>query len=75
MASWDLFFKYSPKGERSFNIVDLKITVGDTVAFAHGLLRIGGEKNPSCRLTIGLRKVNASGLLRRIAGIHRKICS
>ncbi len=44
--TWDLFFKYSPGGEGSFNIDDLKITAGDTVAFCHGLLRIGGEKNP-----------------------------
>ena len=61
--TWDLFFKYSPGGQGSFNIVELKIIAGDTVAFAHGLLRIGGEKNPSCRLTIGLHKVRGKWLI------------
>lgn len=55
-GSWNLFFRYSPGGDGSFDIVDLEIHAGDTVAFAFGLLRIGGEREPRCRLTIGLRK-------------------
>jgi uncharacterized protein (TIGR02246 family) len=54
--TWDLFFANSPGGRDSFNIDELRITAGDTVAFAHGLLRIGGSKAPVGRLTMGLRK-------------------
>ena len=61
--AWDLFFEYSPKGEGSFNPVELEITACDTVAFCHALLRIGGEKEPQCRLTIGLRKVRGKWLI------------
>ena len=31
--TWDLFFKYSQGGPGSFELVDLKITSSDTVAF------------------------------------------
>jgi ketosteroid isomerase-like protein len=41
--TWDLFFEYSPGGEGSFDLVELKITAGETIAFCHALLRIGGE--------------------------------
>jgi len=61
--TWDLFFKYSPGGEGSFNITELKIISGENIAFAHGLLLIGGEKSPSCRLTIGLKKIGGKWLI------------
>jgi ketosteroid isomerase-like protein len=61
--TWDLFFQYSPGGEGSFNLEELKITSGDTVAFCHALLIIGGAKEPQCRLTIGLRKVGGEWLI------------
>jgi ketosteroid isomerase-like protein len=61
--AWDLFFDYCPGGEGSFDLVELKITAGDTIAFFHALLRIGGEKKPQCRLTIGLRKVRGNWLI------------
>src|SRR5687767_1762243 len=54
--TWDLFFQYSQGGEGSFDLVDLKITSSDTVAFCHALLRIG-RSEPECRLTIGLQKI------------------
>lgn len=57
-STWDLFFKYSSGGDGSFELVDLVITAGESVAFCHALLVIGGADKPSCRLTIGLRKID-----------------
>lgn len=57
--TWDLFFQYSQGGEGSFDLVDLKITSSDTVAFCHALLRIG-RSEPECRLTIGLQKISGN---------------
>lgn len=53
--TWELFFKYSPGGEGSFEITELSVTAGDNAAFAHAILRIFKEK---VRLTLGFRKVN-----------------
>ncbi|MCK6629153.1 MAG: nuclear transport factor 2 family protein [Anaerolineae bacterium] len=58
--TWELFFKYSPGGEGSFNLTDLKIRAGDTVAFAHATLRVFEEK---VRLTVGLIKANDQWLI------------
>ncbi len=54
--TWELFFDNSPGGPGSFHVAELQITASDTVAFAHGLLRIGGSEKPVGRLSIGLRK-------------------
>jgi ketosteroid isomerase-like protein len=51
--TWDLFFKYSKGGAGSFDLSELEITAGDTVAFAHALVSVADSK---ARLTIGLRK-------------------
>lgn len=53
----ELFFRYSPRGEGSFELIDLKIVSGDSVAFCYALLQIGGRE-PECRLTLGLQKIN-----------------
>jgi ketosteroid isomerase-like protein len=55
--TWDIFFRYNEGGEGSFELVDLKITSSETVAFCHALLRIG-RPDPECRLTIGLQKID-----------------
>jgi len=55
--TWDLFFQYGPPSKDVFVIEDLRITAGEDVAFATGLLRIGGSKKPVCRLTLGLKKI------------------
>lgn len=52
-STWDLFFRYSPGGEGSFDLSELEITASDTVAFCHALINVAG--NPA-RLTIGLHK-------------------
>jgi len=51
--TWPPFFEWQRKGA-SFEIVELDVTAGDDVAFAHALL----ETNPDnrLRLSIGLRK-------------------
>jgi ketosteroid isomerase-like protein len=57
--TWELFFRHSSGGPRSFELIGLRIIVSETVAFGYALLRIGGEKTPQCRLTLGLRKVRS----------------
>jgi ketosteroid isomerase-like protein len=38
-------FKALTKGKGAFDIVELRVTAGDTVAFATALLRCGSRKN------------------------------
>ncbi len=60
-ATWPPFFEWQRSGA-SFEIVELDVTAGDDVAFAHALLRCGTEaelaEHPEhrLRLTLGLRK-------------------
>lgn len=54
--TWHLFFVHNAASPDRLRITDLQITAGDTVAFAHGLLIIGGGTEPHCRLTMGFRK-------------------
>ncbi len=56
--TWELFFRYGAPSQELFVIEDLRVTAGDEVAFATGLLRIGGSSEPVCRLTLGLTKRN-----------------
>ena len=60
-GTWPSFFEWQRKGA-SFEIVELVVTAGDDVAFAHALLRCGTpeelqqEPDKRLRLTIGLRR-------------------
>jgi len=54
--TWELFYQYGAPSPEVFVIEDLRITASDEVAFATGLLRIGGSEEPVCRLTLGLTK-------------------
>jgi uncharacterized protein (TIGR02246 family) len=71
--TWSPFFRWQRQGHGSFDIVELAITAGDTVAFATALLRCGSkaelakDDRPRLRLTIGLRKVHGTW---RIAHEH-----
>jgi uncharacterized protein (TIGR02246 family) len=64
--TWPPFFEALTKGEAAFDIIELQITAGDTVAFASALLRCGSKEElakdpaPRLRLTIGLRKVDGA---------------
>lgn len=51
--TWELFFEYSTGGSEAFNIVELEVTAGADVAFAHGILGIGECR---LRLSVGLRR-------------------
>lgn len=51
--TWELFFASNPGGPGSFDITELQIAAGETVAYAHAILRIFDSR---ARLTIGLRK-------------------
>ena len=59
--TWPPFFEWQARGA-SFEIVELDVTAGDQVAFAHALLRCGmpqelaDEPDRRLRLTIGLTK-------------------
>jgi len=54
--TWEMFFRYGAPHPALFVIEDLRVTAGVDVAFATGLLRIGGSPLPVCRLTLGLVK-------------------
>ena len=62
--TWPPFFKALTEGKGAFDIAELHITAGDTVAFAMALLRCGSteelakDDTPRLRLTIGLRKID-----------------
>jgi uncharacterized protein (TIGR02246 family) len=65
--TWDLFFAYHQPGQ-AFDVEELQMRVGDTVAFAVAIMRCGSAtaSGPSVpggfpfRLTIGLRKVDGA---------------
>jgi uncharacterized protein (TIGR02246 family) len=59
-ATWDLFFANSSGGPGSFDVTELQVTAGETVAFCHAILKIAGSQ---ARLTVGLRKENGRWLI------------
>ena len=58
--TWELFFQYSKGGPGSFNVREMAVTAGDTVAFATAILTI---HDSPLRLTMGLRKNNGRWLI------------
>lgn len=56
--TWELFFQYSKGGKASFQLEELQIHTGDTVAFCTALIKLSNSSQPQCRLTIGLKKIN-----------------
>lgn len=58
--TWVLFFKYNTGGPGSFDITDLQIFAGGTVAYCHALIKIFDS---TARLTMGLRKENDRWLI------------
>lgn len=58
--TWELFFANSPGGPGAFDVTELQITAGDSVAYCHAILKVMGT---SGRLTIGLRKKNGRWLV------------
>ena len=58
--TWELFFANSPGGPGSFDVTELQVTAGETVAYAHAILKIFKS---SARLTIGMRKEKGQWLI------------
>ncbi|MDQ3693825.1 MAG: nuclear transport factor 2 family protein [Chloroflexota bacterium] len=58
--TWELFFSSSSGGDGAFDVTELKITSGDTVAFCHALINVSGNK---ARLTMGVRKIRGQWLI------------
>jgi ketosteroid isomerase-like protein len=61
--TWDYFYSFGAPSDDLFVIEQLDVTPGAEVAFATGLLRIGGSEEPICRLTLGLKKVGGHWLI------------
>jgi ketosteroid isomerase-like protein len=61
--TWELFFDSNPGGKGSFELRELQIAAGDTVAFCHALLIAGSAKKPQGRLTIGLKKIRGKWMI------------
>ena len=61
--TWPPFFAWQATGAK-FEMLELQVTAGDDVAFAHALLRCGTpdelrqDPDNRLRLTVGLRKEN-----------------
>ena len=66
--TWPPFFEWQASGAR-FEIVELEVTSGEDVAFAHALLRCGSEEelaedpDKRLRLTLGLRREDGRWLV------------
>lgn len=58
--TWDLFFANSPGGPGAFDVTELQVVAGDTVAYCHAILKIFSSE---ARLTIGLRKENSEWII------------
>jgi uncharacterized protein (TIGR02246 family) len=64
--TWPAFFEALTQGRAAFDIVELNVTAGETVAFATALLRcdsqqqLAKDSSPRLRLTIGMRKVGGA---------------
>jgi ketosteroid isomerase-like protein len=61
--TWELFFDTNRDDKVSFELRELKIIAGDTVAFCHALLIAGSAERPQGRLTIGLKKVRGKWMI------------
>ena len=56
---WKLFFEHNAAGPDRFRLSDVQVVAGDDIAYAHGLLTIGGGA-AHCRLTLGLRRIDGA---------------
>lgn len=61
--TWELFFQYSSGGESSFELEELEITAGESVAFCSALVKLAKGREPECRLTIGLKKIDGKWMI------------
>ena len=66
---WKLFFEHNAAGPDRFRLSDVQVVAGDDIAYAHGLLTIGGG-DAHCRLTLGLRRIDGAW---KVAHEHHSI--
>lgn len=57
--TWKLFFDHNVAGPDRFRLSNVQIVADADVAYAHGLLTIGGG-DAHCRLTLGLRRIDGA---------------
>ena len=58
--TWELFFDHSPGGPGSFDVTELQITAGESVAYCHAIVKIFDSQ---VRVTMGLRKEKKQWLI------------
>ena len=58
--TWELFFAHSPGGPGSFDVTELRIAAGETVAYSHAIVKIFDTE---VRLTVGLRRQDGRWLV------------
>lgn len=58
--TWELFFASNVSGLESFEIKELEIVHGDSVAFCYGMI---GVFESTVRISIGLKKVDGEWLI------------
>jgi uncharacterized protein (TIGR02246 family) len=58
--TWELFFTNSPGGPGSFDVTELRVFAGETVAYCHAVLKILDSR---ARLTMGMRKEHGEWLI------------
>jgi uncharacterized protein (TIGR02246 family) len=64
--TWPPFFTALTEGDAAFDLAELNVTAGETVAFAAALLHCGSAEElerdgtPRLRVTLGLRKIDGA---------------
>lgn len=58
--TWDLFFDHSPGGPGAFDVTELRVVAGDSVAYCHALVKILDSK---VRVTFGLQREEQQWLI------------
>ncbi len=57
--TWKLFFEHNAAGPDRFRLSEIQVVAGEIVAYAHGLLTVGGGA-AHCRLTLGLQRIDGA---------------
>lgn len=58
--TWELFFDHNSGGPGAFDVTELRIVAGESVAYCHALVKIFDAR---VRVTIGLRKEGGQWLV------------
>jgi ketosteroid isomerase-like protein len=58
--TWELFFDHSPGGPGAFDVTELQIVAGESVAYCHAIVKVFDSQ---VRVTVGLRKEKEQWLI------------